>query len=149
KVFFERVKQEQGGALDLLVNNVWGGDALIDQRKPFWEHSLQNGLLMQERAVFSHIITSYYGAPLLVARGQGLVIEITDGIDFSYRGTFFYHLAKVSSIHLALAMAEELRPHHVTALAITPGFLRSEAVLDALGVTEANWQEGVQKDPIF
>jgi len=149
KALFERVKREQDGRLDVLVNDVWGGDELSEWGKPFWEQSLPRGLLMQERAVRSHIITSHYGAPLMVARGQGLILEITDGIDYDYRGNFFYSLAKISAIHLAKAMAEDLRPHHITALALTPGFLRSEAKLDHLGVTEATWQEGAKTDPDF
>jgi NAD(P)-dependent dehydrogenase (short-subunit alcohol dehydrogenase family) len=104
---------------------------------------------MQQRAVHTHIITSRYGAPLLVARRQGLIVEITDGDTLAYRGNLFYDLAKVSAIRLALAMAEELRPYNVTALAVTPGFLRSEAMLDHFGVTEANWQDGAKQDPHF
>ncbi|GAC1392357.1 MAG: SDR family oxidoreductase [Ktedonobacteraceae bacterium] len=149
KVLFERVKQEQDGRLDVLVNDVWGGDELAQWEKPFWEHSLHNGLLMQKRAVHSHIITSYYGVPLMVARGQGLVIEVTDGIGYHYRGSLFYSLAKISAIHLAEAMAEDLCKYTITALAVTPGYLRSEAMLDRFGVTEANWQDAVQQDKYF
>ena len=149
QTLFERVAQEQQGRLDILVNDIWGGDALSEWGKPFWEQSLPNGLLMQERAVFSHLITSYYGAPLMVARGSGLIVEITDGTDYEYRGNLLYSLAKVSNIHLAAAMAEDLRPHGVTALAVTPGFLRSEAMLDHFGVTEETWREGARQDPHF
>ena len=149
KTLFERVQREQDGRLDLLVNDVWGGDELTEWGAPFWEHSLRQGLLVQDRAVRSHIVTSYYGAPLMVARGRGLIIEVTDGVDYEYRGNLFYSLAKISSIHLATAMAEDLRPHHVTALAVTPGYLRSEAMLDGFGVTEENWRDAIQKDPHF
>jgi NAD(P)-dependent dehydrogenase (short-subunit alcohol dehydrogenase family) len=148
RALFERVKSEQG-RLDVLVNDVWGGDELTEWRKPFWEHSLQQGLLMLERAVHSHIITSHYGVPLMIEGGQGLIIEITDGIDYRYRGSLFYSLAKVSTIHLAVAMAEDLRKHNITALALTPGYLRSEAMLEGFGVTEENWQDGTKKDPFF
>jgi len=148
KALFERVQNEQG-RLDVLVNDVWGGDALTEWDKPFWEHSLQNGLLMQQRGVHSHLITSYYGAPLMVERKQGLIIEITDGDTPAYRGSLYYDLVKASVIRLAYSMAQELRPHNVTALALTPGFLRSEAMLELFGVTEANWQDGAQKDPHF
>ena len=144
----ERVRREQG-RLDVLVNDVWGGDALTVWGVPFWEHSLANGLLMQERAVHSHIITSYYAAPLMIERRQGLIVEITDGDTADYRGNLFYDLAKASVIRLALAMAEDLRPHGVTAVALTPGFLRSEAMLDHFGVTEANWRDAAAKDPHF
>lgn len=148
KALFERVKAEQG-RLDVLVNDVWGGDELTEWGRPFWDLTVEKGLLMQQRAVHSHIITARYAAPLMIERGQGLIIEITDGDTLDYRGNFFYDLAKTAVIRLAYAMAQELRPHHVTALALTPGFLRSEAMLEHFGVTEANWQEGAQKDPHF
>jgi NAD(P)-dependent dehydrogenase (short-subunit alcohol dehydrogenase family) len=146
---FERVAREQDGRLDILVNDVWGGDEVSEWGKPFWENSLRKGLLMQDRAVRSHIITAHYGAPLMVARGEGLIVEVTDGTDYSYRGNLFYSLAKVSNIHLAAAMAADLRPHGVVALSVTPGFLRSEAMLDHFGVTEENWREGAARDPHF
>jgi NAD(P)-dependent dehydrogenase (short-subunit alcohol dehydrogenase family) len=145
---FERIETEQG-RLDLLVNDVWGGDELAEWGLPFWEQSLQKGLLMQQRAVHSHIITARYAAPLMVRQGHGLIIEITDGDTPDYRGNFFYDLAKSSNIRLAQAMAEELRPHGVTALALTPGFLRSEAMLDHFGVTEATWRDAIAQDPHF
>lgn len=148
QALFERIKTEQG-RLDLLVNDVWGGDQLTEWGQPFWELTLDKGWLMQERAVYSHILTSRYGAPLMVERGQGLIVEITDGDTYQYRGNLFYDLAKLSAIRLAYAMAEELRPHGVTALAVTPGFLRSEAMLEHFGVTEDNWQEGAKKDLHF
>lgn len=146
---FERVKREQNGRLDLLVNDIWGGDPLTEWDTPFWKHSLENGLQMQRTAVHTHLITSYYGVPLMVERGRGLVIEITDGDDLVYRGNLYYDLAKISTIRLGLGMAEELRPHGVTALALTPGFLRSEAMLDHFGVREENWRDAVQQEPHF
>lgn len=149
KALFEQVRQEQDGVLDLLVNDIWGGDSLMEWGKPFWEHSLNDGLKMQQAAVHAHMITSYYGAPLMVARQQGLIIEITDGFDYRYRGNLYYSLAKVSTIHLAQAMAAELREHHISAVSLTPGFLRSEAMLDLFGVTEANWREGAKTDIHF
>ncbi|MGY4691542.1 SDR family oxidoreductase [Salibacterium sp. K-3] len=149
KVLFEQIKKEQNGQLDILVNDVWGGDPLTNWDQTFWEHSLHDGLKMQEQAVHSHIITSHYGIPLMVKRGQGLVIEITDGINYYYRGNLFYSLAKISVIHLAEAMAHDLKKHHITSIAVTPGFLRSEAVLQHFGVTEENWQEGAKVEPHF
>lgn len=110
---------------------------------------MADGLLMQQRAVHTHMITSYYAAPLMVQRKKGLIIEITDGVDYRYRQHLYYSLAKISVIHLAQAMAEDLRPHGVTALALTPGFLRSEEMLDYFGVTEETWKEAVKKDPHF
>ncbi|MHB0855944.1 MAG: SDR family oxidoreductase [Anaerolineae bacterium] len=148
RALFDRVRAEQD-RLDVLVNDVWGGDALTAWGKRFWEHDLADGLLMQERAVHSHLITSYHGAPLMAERRQGLIVEITDGDQPDYRGNLYYDLAKASAIRLALGMAEDLRPYGVTALALTPGFLRSEAMLEHFGVTEDNWREGARKDPHF
>lgn len=148
EALFARVEAEQG-RLDVLVNDVWGGDELTDFGKPFWEHSLENGLLLLQRAVHSHLITSRYGAPLMVRQGSGLIVEITDGDRLYYRTNLYYDLAKVSAIRIAFAMAEELRPHGVTAVALTPGFLRSEAMLEHFGVTEENWRDGARKDPHF
>jgi NAD(P)-dependent dehydrogenase (short-subunit alcohol dehydrogenase family) len=149
KELFERVKEEQAGQLDILVNDVWGGESLTEWGTPFWKASLDKALLMQQRAVFSHMITSYYGAPLLVERKEGLIIEITDGFDYRYRGNLPYSLAKISVIHLAEAQAVELRPHGVAAVSITPGFLRSEEMLDYFGVTEDNWRDAGEKEPHF
>jgi Dehydrogenases with different specificities (related to short-chain alcohol dehydrogenases) len=149
RTLFERVQREQNGQLDILVNDIWGGDELTSWDKKFWEHDLQKGLLMQERAVRTHMITSWYAAPLLVARHQGLIIEITDGLDYKYRGNLYYSLAKISTIHLAQGMAADLRAADVTVLALTPGFLRSEAMLDHFHVSEENWREGAQQDPYF
>lgn len=148
KALFERVRTEQG-QLDILINDIWGGDELTEWNTPFWELDIQKGLLMQQRAVHTHIITSRYGVPLMVEGKSGLIIEITDGDSSKYRGSLFYDLAKASVIRLAFAMAEELRPHHIAALALTPGFLRSEAMLEHFGVTESNWQDGAEKDPHF
>lgn len=143
KALFARIKEEQNGRLDILVNNIWGGEKLTEWDKPFWEHSLSKGLLMQERAVKAHLITSHYGAPLMVEQGSGLIIEVTDGIDYRYRGSLFYSLAKISPIHLAAAMSADLKPFGVSAVAVTPGFLRSEEMLEYYGVSEANWRDAV------
>lgn len=148
RALFARVRTEQG-RLDILVDDVWGGDELSEWGKPFWELDLEKGRLMLERAIWSHIITARYAAPLLLAQGRGLVVEVTDGDNFSYRGNLFYDLVKISVIRLAYAISVEFAPHNITALAVTPGFLRSEAMLDHFGVTEANWQEAVKQDPHF
>ncbi|MBB3112535.1 NAD(P)-dependent dehydrogenase (short-subunit alcohol dehydrogenase family) [Paenibacillus phyllosphaerae] len=144
-----RITDEQNGQLDLLVNDVWGCDSLTSWGVPFWEDSLHNGLLIQQRAVHTHLTASLHLVPLIVRRGSGLVIEITDGFDYRYRGNLFYSLAKVSTIHLAQAMAADLRPHNVAAVSLSPGFLRSEAMLEHFGVTETNWQDGAAKDVHF
>jgi len=149
---FQRVAAEQQGQLDILVNDVWGGEALIEFDKTFWELDLTKALTMIERAIFTHIITSHYGVPLMVARNRGLIIEVTDGDSLTYRGNLPYDLAKTSVIRLALAQAEDLKKKEldgITALALTPGFLRSEQMLDHFGVTEANWRDQVKKDPYF
>lgn len=143
EALFARIREEQNGRLDVLVNNIWGGEKLVEWGKSFWEHSLPSGLLVQERAVKAHMITSYYGAPLMVEAGSGLIVEVTDGIDYRYRGNLFYSLAKISPIHLAEAMASDLAPHGVTALAATPGFLRSEEMLEHFGVAESNWRDAI------
>ena len=148
EALFARVEEEQG-YVDVLVNDIWGGDELTEWGKPFWKASLDKGLLMLQRAVHTHIITSRHGVPLMVERNAGLIVEITDGDFLGYRGNFFYDLAKVSVIRLAYAMAHDLSNHDVTALAVTPGFLRSEAMLEHFGVTEDNWQDGAKKDPSF
>ena len=146
---FERVHAEEG-RLDLLVNDIWGGDELTEWGSPFWTLNATQGLALLERAVHSHIITSRHGVPLMVERGAGLIIEVTDGDTLGYRGNLFYDLAKNAVIRLAYAMASDLHAHPgVTALAITPGFLRSEHVLDHVGVTEANWRDAIAKDPYF
>lgn len=148
EAFFARVKAEQG-RLDILINDIWGGESLTEWGVPFWEMDIQKALLMQQRAIHTHLITSRYGVPLLVEQGSGLVIEITDGDSLEYRGNLPYDLVKTSVIRLAFSMAHELRNTGVTALAVTPGFLRSEEMLDYFGVTEANWQDGAKQEPHF
>lgn len=147
EALFARVQAEQG-RLDILVNDVWGGDELMEG-KPFWELSLEKGQRMLRQAIDTHIITAQSAAPIMIAQKSGLIVEITDGDSPGYRGELFYDLAKSSVIRLAFGMAEELRPHGVVALAVTPGFLRSEAMLDHFGVSEANWRDGAKRDPHF
>jgi NAD(P)-dependent dehydrogenase (short-subunit alcohol dehydrogenase family) len=148
RALIDRIRADQG-RLDVLVNDIWWGCDPIEWGKPFWQVSLPQGLLMQQRGVHTHIITSYYAVPLMLERRQGLIVEITDGDNFGYRGDLFVDLAKTAVIRLAYAQASELRKHGVTALALTPGYLRSEAILDHWGVTEENWRDGAKKDPHF
>ena len=148
KALFARVEREQG-RLDVLVNDVWGGDALIDWTKPFWEQDVQKALRMMRTAIDTHLITARHGVPLMVRAGRGLVVEVTDGDSGRYRGTYYYDLVKNGIIRMASAMHEELKGKGVTAVAVTPGFLRSEAMLDIFGVTEATWRDGAKKDPNF
>ncbi len=140
------IKRRHKG-LDILVNDVWGGDALTEFGKTFWTLNLDNGLRMLKQAIHSHIITSHYAVPLLLGRSRGIIFEITDGDAFYYRGNLFYDLVKISVIRLAFAMARELRKRDIVSVALTPGFLRSEAVLEHFGVSEVNWKEAGKKVP--
>ncbi|MEV8420078.1 SDR family oxidoreductase [Streptomyces niveus] len=149
RALVDRIAAEQDGRLDILVNSVWGGDPLTDWEHPLWEQDLDTGFRLLRQAVDTHVITSRYALPLLVARRSGLVVEVTDGNTARYRGSFFYDLVKSSVIRLAVAQAAELKPYGVAAVAITPGFLRSEAMLDGLGVTEETWRDAVAQDPNF
>ena len=144
----ERIDRESG-RLDLLVNDIWGGDPLAQWGTAFWEHDLDNGLRLLRGAVETHIITSWHAAPLMTRTPGGLIVEVTDGTETRYRGSLFYDLAKASVIRLALAQAEELKTHGITVIALTPGFLRSEAVLDHFGVTAQTWRDAIAKDPHF
>lgn len=145
---FDQVKKEQG-RLDILVNDIWGGDPLTEWGKPIGEHDLHKGLQIQKQAVQSHIITAHYSIPLFRESNGGLIIEITDGVDYKPRGNFYYSLAKISNIHMAQAMAEDLKEYNITSIAVTPGFLRSEAMLEHFNVTEEDWKDGVKVDPHF
>ena len=141
----KRVGDEQGGRLDVLVNGL-GGDTSAEW-KPFWQLSLEKGLRWMRQEVFSHIITSRHAAAMMVERKRkrGLVVEITDGDGIGYRGSFFYDLVKLSTIRLAYAMGEELDRHGIAALALTPGFMRTEWMLDHFGVEEASWRDALNK----
>ena len=134
------IKRRHKG-LDILVNDVWGGDALMQFGKGFWSANLENGLQLLKQALHSHIITAHCATPLMFARPGAIIFEITDGDGFYYRGNIFYDLVKTSVIRLAFAMSKELRKKGVTALALTPGFLRSEAMLENYKTTEATWKE--------
>lgn len=148
-----RIRRQQDGRLDILVNDVWGGDDLTAWGRRFWEQSLANGLHMLRQAIHSHIITSRYALPLMLERRTGLIVEVTDGNNLNYRGQLYYDLVKTSVMRLALALNQELRQHsrtnRITALAVTPGYLRSEAMLDRFGVTEETWTDAIQKDVDF
>jgi NAD(P)-dependent dehydrogenase (short-subunit alcohol dehydrogenase family) len=147
-----RIDGEQG-RLDVLVNDVWGGERLIEWNVPVWEHSLEGGLRMLRLAIDTHIITSHFALPLLIRNAGGLVVEMTDGTaeynDANYRLSLFYDLAKTSVIRMAWAQAQELWSHRCTAVALTPGWLRSEMMLEAFGVEESNWREATAREPHF
>src|ERR687894_846401 len=139
--------------LDVLVNDVWGGERLIEWNVPVWEHSLEGGLRMLRLAIDTHIITSHFALPLLIRNAGGLVVEMTDGTAEynagNYRVSLFYDLAKTSVIRLAWAQAKELAPHGCAAVALTPGWLRSEMMLDLFGVGEYNWHDATAVQPHF
>jgi NAD(P)-dependent dehydrogenase (short-subunit alcohol dehydrogenase family) len=148
----ERIDNEQG-RLDVLVNDIWGGELLFEWDKPLWEHDLDKGLRVLRLAIDTHLITSHFALPLLTRKPGGLVVEMTDGTreynDANYRVSAFYDLAKSSVLRLAFAQAQELEPHGCTALALTPGWLRSEMMLEIYGVTEDNWRDGERVNPHF
>jgi NAD(P)-dependent dehydrogenase (short-subunit alcohol dehydrogenase family) len=141
------------GRLDVLVNDIWGGELLFEWNKPVWEHDLEKGLRLLRLAIDTHLITSHFALPLLIREPGGLVVEMTDGTrDYNaenYRINAFYDLAKTSAIRLGFAQGEELAPHGCTAVALTPGWLRSEMMLDNFRVTEDNWRDAAAFQPHF
>jgi NAD(P)-dependent dehydrogenase (short-subunit alcohol dehydrogenase family) len=146
-----RIEAEQG-ALHLLVNDIWGA-TVMEWDKTVWESSLDIGLRTLRLAVDTHAITSHFALPLLIRSPGGLVVEVTDGTNeynaTNYRVSFFYDLAKAAVNRMAFALAHELRAYGGTAVSLTPGWLRSEAMLDAFGVTEANWRDATERIPHF
>jgi NAD(P)-dependent dehydrogenase (short-subunit alcohol dehydrogenase family) len=142
------------GRLDVLVNNIWGAERLkgtpAEWNTPIWQHDLDKGLRILRLAVETHLVTSHHLLPLLIAQPGGLLVEVTDGTSEynaqRYRISVFYDLAKVAVNRLAFSQGHELAPHGGTAVAITPGWLRSEMMLDNYGVTEANWRDALDPD---
>jgi NAD(P)-dependent dehydrogenase (short-subunit alcohol dehydrogenase family) len=139
--------------LDVLVNNIWGGEKLFEWESPVWEHDLDNGLHLLRLAVETHAMTSHHALPLLLRRPGGLVVEVTDGTaeynGTNYRNTFFYDLAKTSVLRMGFALGHELGPRGATAVALTPGWLRSEMMLEHFGVREDNWRDALDRVPHF
>ena len=152
RALVDRIRTEQG-RLDVLVNDVWGGEKLFEWNKPVWEHDLQNGLRMLRLAIDTHLITAHHALPLLIERPGGLLVEVTDGTaEYNrdhYRLSPFYELAKVAVNRMAWAHAKDLAPHGATSVSLTPGWLRSEMMLDAFGVSEDNWRDAALKSPHF
>ena len=147
-----RIDAEQG-RLDVLVNDIWGGEKLFEWNTPLWEHDLAGGLRLLRLAIDTHLITSHFALPLLIRRPGGLVVEMTDGTrEYNaehYRAPAFYDLAKTAVIRLAFAQAEELAPHGCAAVALTPGWMRSEMMLEHYGVTEETWRDAQRGSPHF
>ncbi len=146
----QRIDAERG-RLDVLVNDIWGGEQLFEWETPVWKHDLDNGLRMLRLAIDTHVITSHFALPLLIRGPGGLVVEMTDGTrEYNaehYRLSMFYDLAKSAVLRLAFAQGQELAPHGCTAVALTPGWMRSEMMLEHYGVTEANWRDGAATNP--
>ena len=147
-----RIRAERG-RLDILVNDIWGGERLFEWNKAVWEHDLENGLRLLRLGIDTHLITAHHALPLLIERPGGLLVEVTDGTAAynaeHYRLSPFYDLAKTAPIRMAWAHARDLAPHGATAVAITPGWLRSEMMLDAFGVTEATWRDALAEAAAF
>ena len=148
----QRIDDEQG-RLDVLVNDIWGGELLFEWDKPVWEHDLEKGLRILRLAIDTHLITSHFALRLLIREPGGLVVEMTDGTraynDQNYRLSAYYDLAKNSAIRLAFAQSKELEPHGGAAVALTPGWMRSEIMLEHYQVTEDNWRDGAAANPHF
>lgn len=146
-----RIEADQG-RLDILVNDMFGATH-IEWNKTVWESDLAYGLHMLRLAVDTHAITSHFALPLLIRNPGGLVVEVGDGTaDYNssrYRNSFFYDLSKAAVLRMAFALGHELRPHGATAVCLTPGWLRSEAMLEAFGVTESNWRDAISRIPHF
>jgi NAD(P)-dependent dehydrogenase (short-subunit alcohol dehydrogenase family) len=147
-----RIRTEQG-RLDILVNDTWGGENLKEWNKAVWQHDLQNGLRLLTLGVHTHLITAQFALPLLIERPGGLLVEVTDGTaEYNadhYRINPFYDLAKVAVTRMAWVHAKDLEPHGATSVSISPGWLRSEMMLDAFGVTENNWRDATATVPHF
>ena len=147
-----RIRAEEG-RLEILVNDIWGGEKLFEWNRPVWEHDLQNGLRMLRLAIDTHLITAHYALPLMIERPGGLLVEVTDGTaEYNaehYRLSPFYDLTKVAVNRMAWAHAKDLAPHGATSVSITPGWLRSEMMLEAFGVTEENWRDATSRVPHF
>jgi NAD(P)-dependent dehydrogenase (short-subunit alcohol dehydrogenase family) len=141
------------GRLDVLVNDIWGGELLVEWYKPVWEHDLAKGLRMLHLAIDTHLITAHFALPLLIQRPGGLLVEVTDGTaDYNatnYRLSPFYDLSKVAVNRMAWAHAQDLVNYGATSLSLTPGWLRSEMMLDLFGVTEENWRDATDRQPHF
>ena len=148
----DRIRSEQG-RLDILVNDVWGGEKLFEWNKSVWEHDLANGLRLLRLGIDTHLITAHHALPLLIDRPGGLLVEVTDGTaEYNadhYRLSPFYDLAKVAVNRMAWAHARDLEKHGATSVSITPGWLRSEMMLDAFCVQEDNWRDATKNVPHF
>lgn len=147
-----RIRDEQGH-LDVIVNDVWGGENLFEFDKTVWEHNLDNGLRLLRLGIDTHLITTHYALPLLIERPGGLLVEVTDGTmeynSQNYRNSPFYDLAKIAVNRMAWVHAQDLEKLGAAAVSLTPGWLRSEMMLDGFGVREENWLDATAREPHF
>ena len=152
KGLVQRIRAE-AGRLDVLVNDIWGGEKLAEWDTPVWKHDLPNGLRLLRLGIDTHLITAHYALPLLIERPGGLLVEVTDGTAAynadHYRLSPFYDLVKVGVTRMAWAHAKDLAPHGATAVALTPGWMRSEMMLEIYGVTEDTWRDATPRVPHF
>ena len=152
KALVERIRFEQG-RLDILVNDLWGGEQLFEWDTPVWQHNLENGLRLLRLGIDTHLITAHYAMPLLIEQPGGLHIEMTDGPAHynatHYRLSPFYDLAKVAANRMGWTHAKDLEKHGATSISLTPGWLRSEMMLQAFGVREENWLDATEHQPHF
>lgn len=149
QALFARIEREHG-RLDVLVNSIAGEDPSFGAWGTFWETDLSQGETALRQSLLSHMLTAKLAAPLMIRRKRGLILEVIDGdLMYSAGVNAISGVIKSALKQFALLMAEELRPHRVAAMAITPGFLRSETMLEHFGVTEATWRDGGKKDPNF
>lgn len=148
EALFKRIEAELG-RLDLLVNCIAGEDPLMGQWASFWETNLENGPAVFKQCLLSHLITAKHAAPPMIRAKRGLIVEVTEGDMLAMGANSMAQCVKSALRGFVLSMAAELKSHGVAAIAITPGFLRSESVLDYFGVTEETWCEGGQKDSNF
>ena len=154
----ETIEREQG-RLDVLVNDIFGGDPYMEWDKPLWEHDWEGGLRMLQMGVHTHLITCRAALPLMIRTAEalgsrGLVVEMTDGTsqanaEFRRNVGFYYDLVKANVERIVKGLTAELENQPVTAVGVTPGWLRSEKMLENFGVTEANWRDAVEKRPGF
>ena len=152
KALVERIDAEQG-RLDVLVNNIWGGEGMWSFTDRLWEHDLDKGLRVVRLGIETHLITSHFALPLLLKHPGGLVIEMNDGTEeynrANFRNSFFYDIAKSAVGRIGWATAHEIGPLGATAVTLTPGWMRSEMMLDNFGVTEENWRDALEQVPHF
>jgi NAD(P)-dependent dehydrogenase (short-subunit alcohol dehydrogenase family) len=152
RALVDRIRTEQG-KLDILVNDIWGGEHLFEWNKPVWDHNLSNGLRLLRLGVDTHLITAHFALPLMIESPGGLLVEVTDGTwDYNtthYRLSPFYDLAKVAVNRMAWAHAKDLAPYGATAVSLTPGWMRSEMMLETFGVREDNWRDATKQVPHF